>query len=215
MKNLKIKLSLVALSSIALLQTACNNSDKKVTSTTNTVTTEANTQAGKLPFEGRIAHVNIDSFDHHYEYLKGKREAFEKKQKAIEDELIRTEQALQNEANALGKRAQAGTLTQAEGESAQKRLMQQGEALEKKRQNYTQQLMKEQQTFNEELQKELRTFLDEYNSDKGYDYILSYSEGGSILLSNKSLDITQDVIDGMNKKKKSSSSSSTDTTSSK
>jgi outer membrane protein len=32
----------------------------------------------------------------------------------------------------------------------------------------------------------------------GYDYILSYSKDGSILFADKTLDITQDIIKGMN-----------------
>ena len=74
------------------------------------------------------------------------------------------------------------------------------------RQNYstvkatlTEKLLAEQDEFNKDLQKKLDDFLAEYNQDKNYDYILSYSKAlGFIMLANDQLDITDDVVAGMN-----------------
>jgi outer membrane protein len=103
---------------------------------------------------------------------------------------------------AFQKKAQAGTLSQSEGEATQKRLAQMQQNVETRRQSVGNELMEEQQKFNEELQRRLDAFLEDYNKDKQYDYILSYAKGGSILLANKTLDITRDVIKGMNEKDK-------------
>lgn len=147
---------------------------------------------------GRIAYVNIDTLEAHYEYLKNKKDDFNKRQASIESELQGSAQKMQNDYVALQQKAQAGSLTQAEGEAAQKRLMQMQQSLETRRQAVTEQLLKERDNFNTEIQKNLDSFLTEYNKDKGYDYILSYSKGNVIMYADKRLDITEDVIKGMN-----------------
>jgi len=147
---------------------------------------------------GRIAYVNIDTLEAHYEYLKNKKDDFNKRQASIESELQNSAQRMQNDYIALQQKQQQGTLTQAEGEAGQKRLMQMQQSLETRRQAVTEQLLKERDNFNQEIQKNLDSFLTEYNKDKGYDYILSYSKGNVIMYADKRLDITEDVIKGMN-----------------
>lgn len=146
----------------------------------------------------RIAYVDIDTFEAHFEYLKTKREAFQKKQIAMESELQRSAQQLQNAAAAFQKKAQAGGMTQAEGDAEQRRLGQMQQSLETRQQALQQQLVKEQDVFNADLKKRLDKFLEDYNKNKTYDYILSYSASSPFLYVNKSLDITADVIRGMN-----------------
>jgi outer membrane protein len=47
---------------------------------------------------------------------------------------------------------------------------------------------------------EIMDFLAEYNATAGFDYILSVQNGGQIWVGNKDLDVTQDVIEGLNRK---------------
>ena len=154
--------------------------------------------AGTGTSTGRIAYVNIDTLEANYTYLKQKKDEFTKRQAGMEAELERSMMQLQKDAAEFSKKAQAGTLTQSEGEAGQKRLLQMQETLEKRKNALTETLIKEQEAFNKDLHDRLDAFLKEYNADKRYDYILSYSEGGAILYKDESLDITADVIDGMN-----------------
>ena len=55
--------------------------------------------------------------------------------------------------------------------------------------------------FNEALRDSLNNFLRAYNNDKKYDIILSKA-GDNILFADKKYDITQDVINGLNKRYK-------------
>ena len=169
-------------------------------------TAPAGTPAAAAPAtapSGKIAYVNLDTLGDRYEYFKTKKADFEKRQAAMEAEVERLAQSLQNEYAAFQKKAQAGTLTQAEGEAAQKKLAGMQQNVESRRQSLGGQLMKEQEEFNKELQDRLDNYLVKYNANKGYDFILSYVKGGNILLANKSLDITEDVIKGMNEEEKS------------
>lgn len=177
----------------ALFLASCG--DKKNTDTKPAAKT---TEAPATTPSGKLAYVNLDTLEVKYEYFKAKKAEFEKKTAGMEAEVERLAQSFQNEYAAFQKKAQAGTLTQAEGEAGQKKLGQMQQNIEGRRQTLQAQLMKEQDVFNKELQKRLDDYLVKYNADKGYDFILSYVKGGNILFANKALDITAEVIKGMN-----------------
>src|SRR5690606_3831157 len=147
----------------------------------------------------RIAYVDLDSVEAHYEYFKEKKAELEKRQQAIDNELKANLRSLQNEAADFQRRANNNQLTQSEGEAAQRSLMQKQQQLEVKRQNLSQQYMEQEAKFNEDLQKRLDDFLKKFNADKKYAFIFSYRAGASnILYKDESLDITEAVIKGLN-----------------
>lgn len=148
-----------------------------------------------------IAYVDIDTVEANYDYFKEKKAELEKKQQAIDNELKANLRALQNEAADFQRRA--NTMTQAEGESAQRSLYEKQQQLEAKRQNLAQQYGEQEAKFNEDLQKRLDNFLQTFNSDKRYAYILSYRSGASnILFKDPKYDITAEVIKGLNEASK-------------
>lgn len=147
---------------------------------------------------GKVGYVDIDTLEANYDYFKTKKAEFENRQKSIDAELEKMAATLQTEYNSLQKQAQAGTLSQSDGEAAQQRLMQRQQDLELKRQTMGAKFLKDQEAFNKEIHDNLHGYIEKYNADKGYDYILSYSKDGAILLANKDLDLTQDILKGMN-----------------
>lgn len=160
-------------------------------------------EGGSTSATTNVAFVDIDSFQNNYTYLKAKREEFNKRQSSMQVELERSAQQLQSNAQAFQQKVQAGSISQSEGEATQRKLVQMQESLRLREQALTEQLLKEKDEFNEQLHNDLDAFLKEYNKDKKYDYILSYSKVGSpILLGSDALNITEDVIKGMNEQKK-------------
>jgi outer membrane protein len=166
------------------------------------------TDASGMPAGARIAYIDIDTLEANYEYFKAKREDFTRRQAALETELERSARQLQSEAAAFQQKAQGGSITQAEAESTQKRLLGMQQNLEGRRQSMAAQLMKEQDAFNSDLQKRLDAWLAEYNKNKAFDFVLSYSKSGSILYADSTLDITDDAIRGMNERSKSNRNTS-------
>lgn len=187
---------LIALGSMLILS-SCGDKGKKKEANMPAATA---TKVEKETTQGsRLAYVNADTLNKNYLYLKEKEDAFEKKQSAYESEMAGKEKALQNDYAALQKKAQAGGLSQADGEAAQKRLMQQQQALEQRHQTISAQLAKEQVDIQQEFQKKLDEFLAKFNENKQYDFIFTYSKnGGPILFANSALEITQEVLDAMN-----------------
>ena len=195
MKNTAVVLSALALVGVVVLFILHFTGSNTRGSAGSIVTTSAS------PGNIRVAFVDIDSFEANYEYLKQKREEFNKRQQSMQTELERSAQQLQNNIEAFQRKAQSGSITQSEGEATQRQLLQMQQSLQLREQSLTEQLLKEKDEFNETLRSQLDSFLTDYNKDGRYDYILSYSKVGSpILFANKELNITDDVIQGMNKR---------------
>lgn len=145
----------------------------------------------------QFAYVNMDTLQAHYAYFKEKRAQLEAQQARMEKELQQDVQQLQREYTQLQQKA--STMTQAEGEAAQQKLLQHQQQLQAKQEAMRQQLLAQQQAFQDSLQQELHTFLQRYNADKHYQFIFSYASGASdILYANPAQDITRDVIEGLN-----------------
>lgn len=168
---------------------ACNN---------KSATTAAPAAAAATPPTGKFAYVNLDSLEEHYTFWKTKKQEMMAQQANGESELQRSAQQLQSDYAAMQQKAKAGTLSQAEGEAAQQRLAQMQQSLESRRTTLAEKLQKDQMEFSQTLQKNIDDFLATYNKDNKFDFIFSYTKAGAILYANKGLDITNDVIKGLN-----------------
>lgn len=193
---------LVAASFIALtINTSCKNEASKTTPASSNMAAAS----------GKIAYVNVDTLQEKYAYWKTESTALAAEQSSLESELQRSAQQLQNDYAAFQQKAQSGNISEAEGKATQQRLAQMQQSLETRRATMSEQLQVKQVAFSEKLQKNIDDFLAIYNKDNKYDYIMSYTKSGQILYANKALDITEDVLKGLNDYKPST----TDTTKSK
>jgi outer membrane protein len=198
MKLLSITLSILAFAGVVVLFIFHFN-QKKTPSENSATALNAIASKGGI----KVAFVDIDSFENSYLYLKSKREEFNKRQQSMQAELERSAQQLQTDYASFQEKVQKGSISQSEGEAAEKRLVQMQQTLRLREQSLSEQLLKEKDDFNDQLHKDLDEFIKEYNKDKGFDYILSYSKvSSSILYGNEALNVTKDVIEGMNSRKK-------------
>lgn len=196
MKNASTILSVIAVIGVVVLFGLHFSGEKNVT--TNSKTASASND-GRF----KVAYVDIDTFEEHYDFLRSKREEFNKRQQSMQNELERSAQQYQHNVEAFQRKIQSGNISQSEGEATQKQLLQMQQSLQLRQQALTEELVKEKDAFNKKLHDELDTFLKEYNKNKGYDYILSYSqEASQILLADEKYNITEDVINGMNDRAK-------------
>ena len=86
--------------------------------------------------------------------------------------------------------------------SVQAAIERQGQDLQELQARLGSELDTETAKYNQALRDSLQNFLREYNKTKKYDMILSKA-GDNILLASKRYDITQDVVNGLNKRYKS------------
>lgn len=153
--------------------------------------------AGSLPGV-RIAFVNGDSILYNYKEFRKESEAMEIKQKGLEQELQSKGAALEKEIMSYQQKAQTGTMTGKEMEAREKYLSSRQEAIMAERDRMAQEIMKETGEINTRLQAILQEKLKAIKDKEGYDYILSYVEGGPVLVADAKYDITEQVLRELN-----------------
>jgi len=168
---------------------------KKESGVTRTFTAEENA-SGLLP----IAYVNVDSLLLNYNYSKDLNEIIIKKQENSRASVNQKLRALQVEMQDFQRKVENNAfLTRERAEQEQNRLVKKQQELHDFDSRLAQELVAEQQRLNEQLRDTLVSQLKVYNKDKGYQVILSNTMGDNILLAGDSYDITQEVIEYLNK----------------
>lgn len=151
------------------------------------------------PVKALIAYVELDSLNDQISYIKNRRTQLEAEQKAIETEWQNGYKGLEAKKDNFIK-VKGQNMTQQEAENFQIELMQQQQAIDSRKQTQQQNLGDKSYKFMEEIQKKLKEFLAEYNKDKNYQYILTTGTGLDYLIfKDSTLNITADVVTGMNK----------------
>ena len=173
---------------------SCNNQPQKMDSDAATAN-DAEQQSGL-----KIAYVEVDSLMTQFEFAKEKSKELENKILNARNTLTQKGNQLQAAANNFQQKLQNNGFTSREqAESVQQALQRQQNDLAALQARLENELASEQQKFLEALQDSLNNFLADYNKDKKYDMIINKS---AILFAEKKYDITQDVINGLNKRYK-------------
>nr|WP_262910283.1 OmpH family outer membrane protein [Rhodoflexus caldus] len=147
-----------------------------------------------------IAYINTDSLLSNYKFFEDMQNELAEKKGKAERQLISRGQSLQQEASSVEKRIQAGLMTNNQIKEAQQTLGQKEQELIAYRETIMAGLMEEEKVLNNRLYDSLMAYLKEYNKDKKYQYIFGYTKGGGILLANDKLDVTNDILKGLNER---------------
>lgn len=146
-----------------------------------------------------IAYVNSDSILAHYDLVKSMRTSLETKTSALESELKRKQASFEKDAAYFQEQVNKQTISEASAQEIYTELMGEQQKLYELREKYSAEIARQEYDLNLVLIDSLNNFLSRYNKTVNYDYILSYSRGGNILVANDSLDITNSVIKLINK----------------
>ena len=180
---------------IAAVMVSCNNASPKMDE--KPAEAEA-TATGDL----KIAYVEVDSLMTQYTFAKDYSVTLEKKSNNARNTLTQKGNQLQAAVNNFQQKLNNnGFQSREQAASVQAAIERQQRDLQELQARLESELAKETQEFNVALRDSLNNFLAAYNADKKYDMILSKA-GDNILLANKRFDITQDVINGLNKRYK-------------
>lgn len=150
--------------------------------------------AGSVP---KLAYVDLDSIQVKYKYYKQKMDEFESRKEGADRELNNAFQKIENERVAFAQRGNA--ITQVEAENFQREYTRKMQNLENQKRNLESSIQQEGIKTMEDLKNRINGFLEEYNKAKGYSMIFSTSSTINVLFhKDKSLDITDDVVAGLN-----------------
>jgi len=179
---------------IAAMMVSCNNAAPKM----DEQPASSDTAASGM----KIAIIEVDSLMTQYTFAKDYSVTLERKSNNARNTLTQKGNALQAAVNNFQQKLNNnGFQSREQAASVQNAIQRQQNDLQALQARLENELASETAKFNEALRDSLQNFLLVYNKDKKYDLILSKA-GDNILYAETKYDITQDVINGLNKRYK-------------
>ncbi|CAN5452386.1 hypothetical protein BH23BAC1_BH23BAC1_17350 [soil metagenome] len=196
MKNLSLALNIVLFIAVVVLY-VLHFSDRGSnvtleTASANTAGTNNNVSAQPLT----IAYINSDTLLQNYQYFKDMADQLEEKRKKMEANFTTRAKGLENEIATFQRTAQSMTINQAR--AAEEDLMKKRENLMKYQETLSQDIMLEENKINNELYNKVSEYLNDYGKKNNYQLVLTYQKGSGVLYANDGLNITQEVVKGLN-----------------
>ena len=148
--------------------------------------------------KGAIVYVDLDRILTEFDMANDLRSVVETKVQNIQAEVNRRGKKLENDVLEFQNKIDKGLLTRTNAEVQGQKLQQQ----ELEFNNYVaqkqQEIQEEQVVMMNQLGDAIKTFLDKYNEEKQYAMILTNSGGAPVITGDAALDITDDVLAGLN-----------------
>jgi outer membrane protein len=134
-----------------------------------------------------------------YEFIQDLSASAQTEQHALEAKYQAKGQKLQEDYTAFQQKAQQGLLSENQISAEQEAFAKRKEELDQLEMQ-SQSLMDKIQQRNEEANQNLRAYIKEYNKSSNYNYVFAYSSSplSQVLLADDSLDITNEILDGLN-----------------
>ncbi len=190
MKHFSLILNVVLLLLVGYLYIDRFSPSKKTTIAKTQNCKDSSTNHGN-----KLAYIDLDSLQSSYEYYKILKADFEKKQVASNNEVADLQRRYQTRAMQLQQKG--ATMTPQQQDAAMKEINQMQQGLQAKKQALDNELYNSNSKMKEDILTKIQAFLKEYNKDGRYDYVFSY-EPGFMFYKDSSLNITPDVINGLN-----------------
>ena len=194
MKKILFTISVAAM--LGLGMTSCNNQPQK-----NDTQKEAKGTIADSNADLKIAYVEVDTIMSKYQYWKDVMKLMQGKQANIQKTLQGKQQTLQQAAANFQQGIQSNKYSQAQAQQIQANLQQQAQEGDALQQRLGSEYQKEVEKYNTALSDSIHHFLAEYNKDKKFSLILA-KQGDNILYASNALDITDQVVAGLNKRYK-------------
>lgn len=146
----------------------------------------------------RIAYFDIDSLQEHFKEFQDAENKIKAKENASKGQLTEMNIRYQKRLAELQDKARNQSMTQAEGEAAQRELARLENEYRQKEVELDQELKKMQMDLMGSLNKQVEDYLKIYNKERGFAYVFSFQPGMLMYYKDSLYDITKDMIDGLN-----------------
>ncbi|MBS1510360.1 MAG: OmpH family outer membrane protein [Bacteroidetes bacterium] len=196
MNKLLVAINLILVAAVGILF-YLQFSGKKSSSSVNTPSSNYTYPKDSSIGKHRLAYIELDSLNDNLLFLKQQRKELEAKQKRMEDELNGDARQLEERKNGFIQKNPNATPEQMQNFSAQYQRGQ--DSLMAKRQQMSDEMNSDRFKLMDGIQKKLKSFLADYNKDGRFQYIFTTGGGMDYLIyKDSTMDITKDVIRGMN-----------------
>lgn len=145
-----------------------------------------------------IVYINIDSVLNNYDKYYDLQQKWQKKYKTSEAEFQNKQESLQKEVNDFQYKVQRGLITRSDAQQVEQQLYGQQQNLLQLQENLRLELAEQEQVMMRQVLVSIMEYLEEIKAIYGYQYVLGTNFGGNILYANDSLNITDDVVEGLN-----------------
>ena len=147
-----------------------------------------------------IAYFNMDSvmsqWDLYFEY----QQELGQRQAELDSDLAGRGEKLQQDVQDYQYKVQRGLVTRSEAEQLGQQLAQEEQRLMNLQNQYLAQLQEEGLVKNRQMVDMIERYVAELSQARGYSYVFSYQFGGNVIYGAKPLDITAEVVAGLNEK---------------
>jgi outer membrane protein len=147
----------------------------------------------------KIAYFEMDSVNNNFVLIKDVKSELSREEEKINTELTRLQKSYNDRITHY--QGQANNMSQVESEKANRDILQLQDKIRSTKQNMEQRYQDLYMRKMQDVKSKVEDYLKEYNRDKGYSYILAY-EPGFIFYRDSALNITADLISGLNAKYK-------------
>ncbi len=192
MKNLSLVLNIILIVAVAYLFIDKFSGGEKAEENTSTEQKD-----DKIYQNVAIAYVHSDSLLSKYDYMKEIEAELGELSQKYEKEYQNRAQGLQNEINDFQRTAQ--NLTVAQGKALEENLMKKQQNLRVYQEDLSMKLRQKEAELNNKLYESISDYLKEYGDANNLQLVLTYSRGSDVLYANDGLEITNEVIEGLNK----------------
>lgn len=195
MKNLSIILNAILFVAVAVLFYLVLSDGSIKTSEETGKTKKEEVQ------EYPIAYVNMDSLLMEYEYAQKLNEELLRKEESSRADFNEQARVFQEDMREFQRKVQNnGFLSLERAQKEERRLREKEQELQELNQQMSSELRRRQNEINEELKDTIASFLKEYTEVHHYKLVISNTMGDNVLYANKALNITDRVIDELNKR---------------
>ena len=148
-----------------------------------------------------IAYINIDTVVNNYDFYFDLKQKFEKKYKTSEAELSSKEKAYKKEVEDYQYKIQRGLVTRSEAQKLEQQILNEQQNLLRLQEDLRLELAEEEQVMLRQVLNAIMVYLEELQSEYKYQFVFGTTAiGGNVLYADRNLDITRQVIRGLNEK---------------
>ena len=152
---------------------------------------------------GGIAYVKLDTLLDSYRYYNDKKTQFLQKQQMKEADLDTRYKALQRKAYDVQRKVESRMMTPTTAQKKQEELALEQQRIMQDKQMYEVEIMEDNQNIMIEMLDSIKNYLQIYNKSHNFSIILANDTiGSTIMLAEDKMDITNDIITGLNKRYK-------------
>jgi outer membrane protein len=154
---------------------------------------------GEAAPAGSIVYLQIDSLVNSYDMYHDLRSELEVKVKGMEDDLSKRSKSFERNVNDYKEKIQKGLVTRSQAEQLEQQLGQKQQELATYSERLRGELAEEEAVMLRRIYDAITTYLQSYNLDHNYSLIISTNGStNTIIQGHPSLDITRDVLAGLN-----------------